>query len=236
MRCFSLLSFYNEAPAMLAAGISSLAPFTDHLIAVDGAYSLYPDAQPCSPGDQTTTIRDVAAANRIGLTLYQPSQSWVGNEVEKRSFMFQLAEAHAEANVDWYYIADGDELVTGLHVDPKPVLEETEFDSAEVSYWWHRPHETPQERPFATPLKEQQGIAKFFRAVPGLHVDTAHYRYRAGDGRMLWNPGPGEKPGEPADLRAIYVQHRNQERDLWRSGEAQEYYTRRDANRIEAAA
>lgn len=236
MKVITCLSWYNESPAMLAACISSVAPFTSHLVAVDGAYAFYPDAQPCSPADQVTVIRDIAAANGLGVTIHQPKTAWLANEVEKRSFMFRLAEAHAEPNIDWYYIADADEQVTGLHIDPLPVLANSDHDSGEITYWWHRPHETPAERPFATPLKEQQGIVKFFRAVPGLHVDGAHYRYRAGDGRMLWNPGPGDKPDPPEDLRAIYVQHRNQERDLWRAQEAATYYERRDANRIEALA
>lgn len=233
MRIVGLLSWYQESPAMLATAVTTAAPFLDHLVAVDGAYSFFPDAQGQSPLEQATTIRDAALAHNLGLTLHQPREPWRENEVEKRSFMFHLAESVTEPT-DWYYIIDADEQVTHVHSDPRELLEATDLDAGEVTYWWHRPHTTPEDRPFATPLREQQGLIKFFRAVRGLHCHTAHHRYRAPDGRYLWNPG-GRESVEPVDLRdVIRVQHRNQERDLWRQQEAQTYYTRRDTYRIEA--
>lgn len=225
-----LLSFYNESPAMLAACSRSLAPMIDHLIAVDGPYALYPDSSPTSPADQASTIRDVCQAHGIGVTIHQPPHPWAGNEIEKRTFMFRLAETITSED-DWYYIADADEQVTHLHADPRTELASTHLDAAEVTYWWHRPQRPPSDLPFATPLREQQGITKFFRAIRGLRCDGTHYRYVTPDGRILWN---GSSPCEPThDLRAIRVQHRNQERDLWRQQEAADYYKRRDLNRIE---
>jgi len=232
MRIVALMSWYDESPAMLAAGISSLAPFADHLVALDGAYGLYPDAQPASPGDQATLIRDTCQQHGMAVTIHQPNHPWIGNEVEKRTALFRLAEAFT-TNQDWYYIHDADELVTHPHADTRAWLEHTNLDSAEVTYWWHRPHATPTDRPFPSPLREQQGIRKFFRAIPGLHCDKTHYRYRTPDGTFLWNPGAGGKPAEPLDLRDMRVQHRNQERDLYRAQQAATYYPRRDTTRIE---
>lgn len=229
MRIIGLLSFYNESPAMLSTCVSSITPFVDHLVAVDGAYSFFPDAQPTSPLDQINTIRDTAIAHNIGVTIHQPQHPWRDNEVEKRSFMFHLAEALTTED-DWYYVVDADEQVTH-HIDPRPILEQTDLHCGEVTYWWHRPHETPDDRPFPSPLREQQGIVKFFRALRGLHCDTAHYRYTLPDGRRLWDPSGHAE--EPANLRDIRVQHRNQERDLWRQQDAATYYTRRDTYKIE---
>ena len=228
MSVTACLSWYNESPAMLTAAVTSLT-FADHLVAVDGAYALYPDATASSPADQAATIREAASHLGIGCTIHQPQHAWEGNEVEKRSFMFRLAEA---TGADWYYIADADEQVTHVMTDIHADLDATDLDAAEVTYWWHRPHTTPEQRPFATPLREQQGITKFFRAIPGLHVHQAHYRYRTPDGRLLWNPAG--QATEPLNLReTIRVQHRNTERDMWRAREQANYYTTRDTHNIE---
>lgn len=230
MRIVGLLSWYDESPAMLAAAVTSVAPLVDHIVAVDGAYILFPEAQPASPADQANTIRDVALAHNLAVTVHHPNARWLGNEVEKRTFMFRLAEAVTTSD-DWYYVMDADEQVTHVHCDHRAILASTSHDTAEVSYWWHRPHKTPGAYPFPTPLREQQGITKFFRAIPGLHCHGNHYWYRTPDERTLWHPGrPAE---EPENLRDIRVQHRNQERDLWRQQQAAGYYKRRDDNHIE---
>ncbi len=230
----ALLSWFNESPAMLANAVGTLT-FADHLIAVDGAYALYPEAQAKSPSDQADVIRAQADMLGIGLTLHQPAHPWAGNEVEKRTTMFRLAELLGTEN-DWLYIVDADEQVTNPHEQTvRQALAETTLLTAEVTYWWHRPHKTPNAYPFPSPLREQQGITKFFRNLPGLHCQGAHYRYVAGDGTVMWNPN-GIDATEPLDVRTVRVQHRNQERDLWRQQEAKTYYDARDTLKIEATA
>jgi hypothetical protein len=44
-KIWGLLSWYDESPSWLAEAVASFAPMLDGLIAVDGAYALYPDAR-----------------------------------------------------------------------------------------------------------------------------------------------------------------------------------------------
>jgi len=230
-RIIGCLSWYNESPAMLAACVQSLT-FIDHLVAVDGAYATFPSSQPHSAADQASIIQNTCRNLNIGCTIHAPTHPWIGGEVEKRTFLFHLAEANAQPYDDWYYVADADETITHILEHPRQHLEDADEDAAHIMYWWHRPHQPPDTRPFPTPLREQTTIRKFFRAIPGLHVDQAHYRYRTPNGRLLWNAGGDSEP--VLDLSDIIrVQHRNAERDLWRQQEAQRYYEHRDCHKLE---
>jgi hypothetical protein len=72
----------------------------------------------------------------------------------------------------------------------------------------------------------------FFRALPGLHVETNHFTYRTGDGRYL--RGGTLVDVEPAALLlGAKVEHRNRQRPKWRTGAQQGYYSRRASVRAE---
>jgi hypothetical protein len=121
MRVIGLLSWFEESPSWLAALIASGKGFVDHWVAVDGAYFLYPDAlrHPSSGPEQAESIIQTAAACGISCSVHVPAEPWMDNEVGKRSFLFQAGELVAEPNVDWYFVADGDDLLNRVPFDAR---------------------------------------------------------------------------------------------------------------------
>lgn len=238
MKVIALLSFYDEHPGWLAGCVASCAPVVDHVIAVDGAYSLYPGGRPKSCTDQGEAIREACRALKMGCTLYEPQAVWKYNEVEKRTFMFRLAETVAEANTDWYFVIDADELVTDWGgADVKAILSDTYKDVAQATLWNRRPQlllEQPSEDapPFANPSHQEEHLRMFFRAIPGLHVSGMHFHYKLPDGTFLWADGAVEIR-EPEDLTMVRVEHRTAYRDPTRRQDAQTYYNRRVEYKIE---
>lgn len=234
MRILVLLSFYDERPEWLSACVASCAKFADHVVAVDGAYGLYPDGAPASPAGQAEAIWHTAGALGMGVTLLAPQTVWAGNEVHKRSTMFALAETIA-ASDDWYFVMDADQVVSDVRCDLKARLEATDLDAGEVMFWCHREQHDPQERPFVSPMLERQGAVRvLFRAIPGLRVQGRHYQYVTPDGRILWGDYPTERAEDLQD--DIHIEHRCHLRDLGRAKAARDYYRRRDELKIEVPA
>jgi hypothetical protein len=229
VRIVGLLSWYNENPAWLGAAVTSLAPFASHVVALDGAYVLYPGHQPRSPGGQSTAIAEAARAAGMGCTIHEPATCWTGNEVEKRDAMFRLAETVSEPD-DWYFVLDGDEVVTSAPADLAVRCEKTALDVAEVTHWQYRKHYEPHERPFVTDFKEQRHMRLMFRAIRGLRVIGRHYDRSTPDGRNLWGEGASEPAEDFSDVR---VEHRKDSRDLYRNNDAKIYYKRRDELNVE---
>lgn len=239
-RIFGLLSYYDESPIWLAAAIGSCAPFVDHMIVVDGAYGLYPYGEAQSRADTAEGVIEACHAAGLGLTLHRPQHKWLGNEVEKRTHMFRLAELEAEPNVDWYFVIDADILVDTHPEDLKHQLANTDLDVAQVTVWergdpYRNPARLENESRVALPPDSSYPIRAFFRAVPGLHVAGAHYYYVTGDDRLLW--------GHPLDPRMVpcldlhnglfRMEHRTHYRPKQRHEDAWEYYKRREAAGVE---
>lgn len=212
MRVVALLSFYDETDAMLEEAISSLQGFCDALVAVDGAYALFPDGKPSSGGHDA--IRSAAKRAGLDLELYVPEQVWKGNECEKRQHMFRLGEKHTGPD-DWFFILDGDFVVTD-HLGARKRLETVKKDVCSVT------------------LDEGNGIVLhplLFRAYRGIEVGPAHHYWKLPDGRWLWHPLHG-MPRE--DLcQYIIVEHRQKERPKRRADAALAYYATRDRAGIE---
>lgn len=213
-----ILSWYDENPAWLGACVASMCGAgLRHIVAVDGAYALFPDGirHPRSGMEQHSAVSEVCQALNVGLTLYSPAEAFAGNETEKRSLGFRLAELVAEED-DWYFVMDADQVIVsaiGLHQK----LAATELDVAETLFY---------ERGVGQEMNGQRSlwpVRNLFRAIPGLKVEGKHYDYVLPDGRNLW----GDAPLEPAAWTGVEVEHRTR----WRSRpriEAQErYYQRR---------
>src|SRR6266498_2079930 len=145
MKLIGILTWYDEAPSWLAACVSSMIQHAqiDHLVAVDGAYGLVPGGRAFSGFEQHQVIDEVCRATPVGLTMFTPQEPWLGNEVEKRSFAFELAEIITDGEDDWYLVLDADEVVThsfGI----REILEQTEYDLGMVSLFERfDPHVTP---------------------------------------------------------------------------------------------
>lgn len=237
-RIIGLLSWYEESAVWLAATVASAAKCCDHLVAVDGAYFLYPDGRSRSSSEQAAVITDTATACGMGVTVHTPSEKWEGNEVEKRGFMFRAGEITARPNLDWYFVLDGDEVLLDVPSDFRHRLAATDLDAGEVTFWEHQdpqfdPKLAKAAREFEWSGHHRFGIRTLFRAIPGLTLETNHYTYKTPDGRLLWgNEAEGEQV--PAlDCRDVLVEHRTHLRDLARRASARDYYKLRDSTQIE---
>ena len=215
MKVVALMSFYDETDEMLRESIMSLEGLCDALVAVDGAYALYPGGKPSSGGHEA--IRAACEDAGLELELHVPDTVWLGNECEKREFMFRLGEKHTEPS-DWFFIVDGD-FVVGDFSDKQGArrkLSEITQDVASVT------------------LDEQTGIVLhplFFRAIRGIEVGPAHHYWKAPDGRWLWHPMHGV--GKYELYHEVIVEHRQSERPSARAKAALAYYATRDRAGIE---
>jgi hypothetical protein len=227
LRIIGLISWWDEKADWLGAAVASMAPFIDHVVAVDGAYAHYPGGKGQSPTGQAEAIRETARACRIGCSIHEPQERWGGNEIEKRAFLFHAGELVSQSQNDWYFILDGDELVTEVTCEVRKVLMDSDHDVGRVTCWTNRDHLEPRERSFLSETTENYPIRKFCRAIPGLTVVENHYTYVTPDGRYLMANSQIHPEEQPEEL-AIKVEHRNRARDLKRNADAKAYYDRRE--------
>ncbi|HYV17341.1 MAG TPA: hypothetical protein VE972_15110 [Conexibacter sp.] len=236
MRLIGLLSWYAERPSWLAGCIASYRDAgIEHLVAIDGAYALFPDGSARSSGVEVDSIVEVCNAHGIGLTLVRPATTWAGNEIEKRTSLFRHAEAIASPHEDWYLIIDADELVTRALDGWREQLARTSLDCADVLLWERDDRDSEPraqvDRSFRLDPVSRAPIRKLFRAIPGLRCRDNHYTWVTPDGRELWS----SRPRVPAlDLTDhIHIEHRTQYRSLLRRDASHQYYRLRDAAGIE---
>lgn len=227
MKLIGLLNWYDEPAWCLVECVNSLvAAGVDHLVAVDGAYMLYPNGRAQSASDQAQAIMAAAHGAGIGLTLHAPQEQWVGNEVEKRSFLFAAGHLVAEAHEDWFWVTDADEVVTEA-LGVRERLEQTKHDAGEVLI------EMTSER-------GQEGllpVRKLFRAQPaGIWLEHNHFRYVTNDGRLLWNGymPPCPELVDAETMHMVRVLHRGEiTRSPARLSDRERYYDRREATGAE---
>ena len=238
IKLIGLLSFYDENPAWLAAAIASLSKIgIDHVVALDGAYQLFPGGKASSAPEQHEAIVQTCAGLGCGLTLHVPSRVWAGNEVEKRSKMFEIAESFAEPDHDWYVVIDADETVKYAPSDLRNRLLHSEHDAASVLFWNREQPRTEQERQFHWEPISKVEIPILFRAVPELRVIGTHFTYKAGDGRILWGLGDDKSSGLVEDFHDLtdcfVIDHRSAFRGKVRADAQKRYYQLREASKIE---
>lgn len=230
MRLHGLLCFYDEPIPDLIACIAGLHDAgVDHLVAVDGAYALYPDAQAASHPNQHAAIH--LACRKLGLacTLHVPSQPWPGNEVQKRTAHFALAWSMA-APGDWFWVQDADMVVTECPADLKDRLAATEHDTAEVELL-----DVVAQRARQLDWPPRFAMRSLFRAQP-ITVGPAHCIYTGQDGTLLWagTGMEGQRIATTLDLTAsVLVEHRPDRRPHDRQLAKLRYYADRDAACIE---
>lgn len=241
MKLIGILSWYDESPSWLAACVASLARAgCSHLVAVDGAYRLYPDGRPHSGGDQHEAITRTAYGAGIGCTLHYPDRVWRGNELEKRQFCFKLASQVAEPNVDWYFINDADQIVIKAS-NLVGRLENTDLNVGETKLLeFQDPHHSPKlaevVQTLSVPREHPIRVRNLFRAVPGLSLIGNHYTYGVdGEVTKLWGSATGGDLLEEAlDLcDFVHIEHRTHLRDLARKESQMAYYKIRDELGIE---
>jgi hypothetical protein len=225
MRLLGLLSFYDERPEDLVLYVASLTKAgVDHLVAVDGAYALYPDGKGSSEPNQRAALVMACDQAGIGLTLHTPTGAWAGNEAEKRGTLFALAWAAAEDG-DWFFVLDTDELVRDVPADLKARLAGAEHDAAEVTVCDTVAMEANKPN-WPTHFRQR----RLFRAQP-IHLKTSHAGYFRADGSWL-----GLDPLDEPCLKLgadLTVWHVPQRRRADRQKAKAAYYGRRDRDGME---
>ena len=194
-----------------------------HLVALDGAYALFPNAKAESPASNYQALEQACRTHGIGLTATAPMEPWPGNETQKRTALFQLAEQHTSPQ-DWYLVIDGDEAIRTAPPDLHTQLEQTPFDVAEVIFIERKKSGTVQRFP----------IPILFRAQRGIEVVGNHYTYRTRDGRFLWGNARSKRLAPRHPLHDLEVDHFTRQRERARRANARRYYRLRDAQRVEA--
>ncbi len=228
MRLHGLLSFYDEPESSLLACIDALAKAgVDHVLAVDGAYELYPDAKAASSPNQHAAI--VLACRELGVacTLHVPSAPWAGNEPGKRTAMFTLAWALADDG-DWFWVQDADMVTVKAPEDLKARLEGSDCQVAKVEIL-----DKVAERINVPNMPPTFEMCSLFRAQP-ITVGPHHAQYRAADGQHLWVGNGEDSPVPTLDLSStVRVEHRPDRRPPERLQGKMTYYTERDQSRVE---
>lgn len=232
IRLVALLAWYNEQADWLRDTVMSLPlAGVDHLVAVDGAYALFPNGKAQSHHEQHESIADAAEEAGIDCTICLPQVVWESNELEKRTYMFREGERYEP---DWYLVIDADERILKAPSDLKERLSSTPKDYADVlslenqSKAWGAEVEGSVV-PSVVAGRYVKPRRCLIRAVPGIVCSVAHYHYIAPDGRNLW----GDEMGDPLRIRDFIIDHRCHERDTERRQAALDYYDVRDATGAE---
>lgn len=247
MKVVGCMIWFDEQPSMLAASVAGLARVADEIVAVDGAYQLFPDARPRSHPDQAEAILSMCETMDVGCTIHRPRQPFPGNEVEKRQLSIQLAAPFCQDG-DWILVWDADYHV--MSADPGMIrweLEQTDKLAATYTLVDNRDLLDPDGGLAGHAQKlptESQWMSRFrglFRWTPDLAYGPAHYCLRGTyDGVQKWVFGPDLIPGQQhlgvdaLDLgEMLVVYHRRNERTLVRRKAADGYYQTRDRTGIE---
>ena len=218
MRIVGLLSWYEEPVSWLAETVASAAKLCDHLIAVDGPYAEFPFAhtKPASGTEQAEVILHAAAGAGMGCTIHASRQPWWGNEVEKRSFMFDLAMPFSTED-DWLLVIDADEVLSQVPENTRDLLAKAEADVAEVHLW---------ERDDQDTIYVQR---RLFRALRGIAYRDCHYVVTApsGDGVKVLSGDQHVHQLEPAEqMFGVRLEHRSSQRTALRNGLKNQYYAK----------
>ncbi len=228
MRIIGLLPWFDEPVESLLTCLQAMARAdTDHIVAVDGRYALYPADHDVSHPNEYAAIVLACRELGMGCTIHQPSGPWEGGEVEKRTFLFTLAWSIARPG-DWFWVQDADQVVMQAPDDFKDRLTATEHDAVEVKIL-----DTVALRARQDDWPAFFTMRALFRAQP-LTVGPAHCQYRREDGSLLWGYEGDGRMLPALDLSAdVLVEHRPDLRPLERQHAKLVYYASRDAAGIE---
>lgn len=228
MKLIALFNFYDEPIELFVEALASLPTAgVDHVVAVDGAYALFPDGQPASHPNQHAAIHLACRELGMSCTMHAPSGLWEGGEVEKRSFLFALGWACARDG-DWFIVHDADMVVKCCPADLKERLAATEHEAAEVEVL-----DVVAQRAKQLDWPERFEFRGLYRAQR-ITVGPSHCIYSTADGRHLWGETVRQSTEPCLDLtRDVLVEHRPDERPVARQLAKLQYYAQRDEARVE---
>jgi hypothetical protein len=239
VKIVGLISWYDEAPSWLAATVSSAAKLCDHIVAVDGAYMLYPNGRARSEPMQAETILRTCDALEMGCTVIRPKDVWFGNEVEKRTHAFAACRNEVTPGEDWIIVLDADDVLTQVPLDTRTKLELTDKDVAEITLnerqTWISDETAAAAKVLDLPPDSAQVQRRIYRAADEITVVGAHYCYLARNGEETsWYWGTNDHGLVDAlALHNVHIEHRTRHRDVNRRKAAKDYYERRNALKAE---
>lgn len=229
MRLIGLLSFFDEDEKYIEGDLQDLhALGVSEVVAIDGSYSRY-GGNARSPLSLIEKLYFTSKQLGMGLLLYQPTDLWGGDEVEKRQVMIDLAWSIAEDG-DWFVVWDCDYKLVENPL-PSNVLKFLLDQSAD----WQRVKD------FATisftESSQDNGwhpMQMFIRAQP-VEMDGNHHTYLLRDGRRSQIlRRPVKNMADALDLSEIKVLHRVYQREPERRAKQTAYYERRDHDGVES--
>jgi hypothetical protein len=219
VRLTALLAFYDEQPKDLILYVASLTQaHVDNLIAIDGAYQLYPHTTHHSPPTQHATLAAACQQARIPLHLHIPEHAWQGNEPEKRTALFQLAHQQSDPD-DWWIVLDTDELIQTAPTDMRDRLQRTDHATAEVTVCDTLALQANQPN-WPAYFKQR----RLYRAQP-IHLGHSHADYHAADGTHL---GLDPLTTPTLSLHDLTIWHAPQRRNQTRQQAKADYYQTRE--------
>lgn len=246
VKIIGCLVWYDESSTWLASHVAGFARVCDLIVAVDGAYALYPGARPRSHPDQAFAIQDACEAMECGLVLHRPNSVFWGNEVEKRNLSLKLAAPFATDNT-WILVFDSDLLV--FHAEPDIIryeLERTECNAATYTWLDGKDYQAlPDEVEFARTIPASTDwtirARSLYRWTPDLEYGPAHYTVSGTyDGEKQWVMGPEQIQGQSGRVvpacnleYSLVAIHRRQNRALARNQDAEGYCHARDTAKVE---
>jgi hypothetical protein len=247
VRLCGVLIWYDESPTFLATAVAGFARVCDHIVAVDGAFLLYPGARPRSHPDQAEAILSVCEAADVGCTIHRPQDVFRGGEVEKRNLATKLAGVGLTSE-DWLCIFDADNHVMKCD-DPQVVrgsLEATDLNVATYTVldgtdWMTDPQRSQIAIDRAIETDWTVRVRAIYRWTDDLRYVGNHYTVCGTyDDELRWLFGPEMSHEyrhlwEPClDLdAALVICHRRNARARVRRDARDLYYKIRDEFRVE---
>jgi hypothetical protein len=231
----ALMSFYDDPPESVERAIRSVSELATHLVAVDGAYGSFPSGEARSPASNIEAIVAATTACELELTLHQASDVWAGGEVEKRDFMYRLADT---TKADWYTILDTD------FVFEFPYRSGVEDVFADLRVAAKRGYEVGKVRlidfvgseDHKARRRVESDLPLFYRAagLPPIRIGPTHYHtWREGYEKHLW--GCGGTPQHPHFdmVDTVHVRHEWWHRSDERQIRKWTYYHQREQAGLE---
>lgn len=248
MNIVGVLCWYDEQPSMLAACAAGFARVCDTIVAVDGAYALYPGGRARSHPVQAEAILAACETQGAACVVHRPRDVFYGNEVEKRNLSLRLAAAFQP---DWVMVIDADTTV--MQTDPDAVRDTLANTSLLAATYTLLDTKDLLDSPAAGYARttdvstEWTTRARFvYRWTDDLEYGPAHWTVSGTyNGVRRWVRGPeltvdppaGFDPVDAVDLAdMLVVYHRREDRPLVRRQAADGYLTNRDLAGAEALA
>lgn len=239
MRVVGVLSWFQESPSWLSVAVAGFARVCDHIVAVDGSYSLLPGARPCSPPEQAEAVLAAAESQNVSCLVHRPAKLFYGNEVEKRNWSLQLAGAGLTTS-DWILVFDADCHV--FKCEPLQVRAALEQSTALVATYTVLDGQDMLAKPDLAELSRHDDYASewtvktkdIYRWHPTLQYGPQHWMVsRDVGGERRWVRHAIESI-QTLDLNASLVAyHRTQYRTKVRRDAQEEYYHARDLCGVE---